>query len=355
MSENSRAKLSVDLELNSRQYNAKDRQNLKFTLTNNSDESVNVLKFKTPLEGIKDDMFWVKRQEEVAVYLGKMVKRAAPKPHDYVTLDPNESVSTDFDISEIYDIDKAGNYTVEFDSRVLDLGTEKPTTLSKRVAKTGKFRVQRLRSKVVEFKLLEDRSAKQSKGVALAWSEQMAAVAKVSGFRSCTTNQQNQLNDALKEAERIAKDTQSALTSTSETDRPNAKRYIEWFGAYTVQNYNKINGDFDKIVDAIVNKTITFNCSMQDCSEGEFAHVFPVRPYEIFLCNAFWNADLTGTDSRGGTIIHELSHFNVVAGTDDNVYGQPDCRELAKTDPLEAIANADSHEYIAENKPRLNM
>ena len=71
------SKLSVDVELNSRQYNAQDRQILKFTLTNNSNESVSLLKFKTPLEGIKDDTFWVKRQEEVAVYLGKMVKKGS--------------------------------------------------------------------------------------------------------------------------------------------------------------------------------------------------------------------------------------------------------------------------------------
>ena len=76
--DDSLAKLSVILKLNSQHYNAKDRQMLKFTLTNNSKEKMNVLKWQTPLEGIKNDMFWVKRQDEVAVYLGKIVKRAAP-------------------------------------------------------------------------------------------------------------------------------------------------------------------------------------------------------------------------------------------------------------------------------------
>ena len=109
------------------------------------------------------------------------------------------------------------------------------------------------------------------------------------------------------------------------------------------------------IEDALSNKQITFNCSMADCSSSEFAHVFPTRPYEIFLCSSFWNADLTGTDSRGGTLVHEISHFNVVAGTDDIVYGQPNCIQLAITNPLDAILNADSHEYIAENNPLLNM
>src|SRR5688572_26286978 len=167
---NSSARLSANLELNSQQYKAKDREILKFTLTNNSNESVNVLRWATPLEGINDDMFWVKRQEEVAVYLGRIMKRGAPKAEDYLTLDPKESISSDFDLAEFYDISNSGNYTVEYDSHILDVGTEEPRTLAARISETREFRTQSLRSNVVEFKLLEDRSAKQSKGVALDWS-----------------------------------------------------------------------------------------------------------------------------------------------------------------------------------------
>ena len=86
-----------------------------------------------------------------------------------------------------------------------------------------------------------------------------------------------------------------------------------------------------------------------------FAYVYPAKPYEIFLCDAFWSVAVTGTDSRSGTIVHETSHFTVVAGTDDNVYGQPRCRRLAIDYPSDAIDNADSHEYFAENTPPLNM
>ena len=164
MAEDNSKILSVDLKLNSQQYKAKDQQDLKFTLTNNSNERVSVLKWQTPLEGIKNDMFWVKRQEEVAVYLGKLVKRSAPGTHDYITLNPKESVSTNIDISEVYDISKSGNYTIEFDSRVLDVGTEEPHTLSARLDDKAEPKIERLRSKVVDFDLLEDRDAKQSKG-----------------------------------------------------------------------------------------------------------------------------------------------------------------------------------------------
>jgi peptidyl-Lys metalloendopeptidase len=72
------------------------------------------------------------------------------------------------------------------------------------------------------------------------------------------------------------------------------------------------------------------------------------------VCKAFWTAPLAGTDSKGGTLIHELSHFNVTAGTDDHVYGQTGAKNLAISDPAAALDNADNHEYFAENKPAQN-
>ena len=74
----------------------------------------------------------------------------------------------------------------------------------------------------------------------------------------------------------------------------------------------------------------------------------------IYVCRAFWNAPTAGTDSKGGTLIHEMSHFNVTAGTDDHVYGQTAAKNLAATDPTSALDNADNHEYFAENNPKQN-
>ena len=78
---------------------------------------------------------------------------------------------------------------------------------------------------------------------------------------------------------------------------------------------------------------------------------YPNQPYKIYVCNAFWSAPMTGTDSKAGTLIHEMSHFNVVAATDDWAYGQTAAKSLASSDPTKALDNADSHEYFAENTP----
>ena len=96
---------------------------------------------------------------------------------------------------------------------------------------------------------------------------------------------------------------------------------------------------------------ITINCG---CNQNYYAYVYPTRPYEIFVCRAFWSAPLAGTDSKGGTLVHEMSHFNVVAGTDDIIYGQSGAKSLASSDPNSALNNADNHEYFAENHPSQN-
>jgi peptidyl-Lys metalloendopeptidase len=48
-----------------------------------------------------------------------------------------------------------------------------------------------------------------------------------------------------------------------------------------------------------------------------------------------------------------MTHFNVVAGTDDWAYGQSAAASLATSNPARAVDNADSHEYFAENTPAL--
>jgi len=125
-------------------------------------------------------------------------------------------------------------------------------------------------------------------------------------------------------------------------------RYTTWFGVYNSARYGTVKTHFTAIVDAMTNAPITVDCK---CSNSAYAYVYPAQPYKIYVCRAFWNAPLNGTDSKAGTLVHEMSHFNVVAGTDDVVYGQTGAKNLALSDPAKAITNADSHEYFAENTP----
>ncbi|KAJ1299958.1 hypothetical protein OPQ81_002625 [Rhizoctonia solani] len=64
----------------------------------------------------------------------------------------------------------------------------------------------------------------------------------------------------------------------------------------------------------------------------------------------FWSRPAYGSNSKAGTIIHELSHFT---GTEDYVYGEAGSLQLARSSPLMAVMNADNHMYFAENNPSL--
>ena len=83
----------------------------------------------------------------------------------------------------------------------------------------------------------------------------------------------------------------------------------------------------------------------------------------IYLCPLFWSAPLTGINSQvpftvfvfskshsfqAGTIVHELTHFQVNGGTWDWAYGVVACRTLAIAARHLAVNNADSFEYFAE-------
>jgi peptidyl-Lys metalloendopeptidase len=88
----------------------------RFTLTNTSSEGLFVLKWFTPLEGLAGDIILVRRDGIEIDYRGKLVKRAAPTPEDYVWIDAGASVSAEIDLAEGYDFSQAGQYTVQFRS-----------------------------------------------------------------------------------------------------------------------------------------------------------------------------------------------------------------------------------------------
>ena len=177
--------------------------------------------------------------------------------------------------------------------------------------------------------------------------------AKQANFKNCSDGQKADLDEALTKAAQIAAGAGLALAITPEAKRSVVPRYKTWFGAYTVSRYATVQTHFDKIQDALANQQITFNC---DCTDSNlYAYVYPDQPYEIYLCPAFWTALFEGTDSRSGTLVHESSHFYIVASTDDHAYGQSSCKSLANTNPDDATGNADSHEYFAENNPAQEM
>ena len=73
---------------------------------------------------------------------------------------------------------------------------------------------------------------------------------------------------------------------------------------------------------------------------------FDPKYNEINLCELYYNAPMTGENSKMGTIVHEMSH--AAAKTEDHEYGHVKCLSLAINDQDKACNNADNFEYYCE-------
>ena len=319
---------------------------VSYTLLNESKQNLKVLTWNTPLEGaFNSDYFNVSfdgKKELVPVpYRERHMKRAAASAEDYVLLLAGDSISIDLDISHGYLTERVGYYSIQFDGVIEHFAIPFDINADEYQFDSAD-RIQR--------------SLQSNKIVAYQALSFDAIEAKLPPtFSTCDAGQQSQIDTALTAAEVMASGAAEALNSTTVGQRAAATRYTTWFGSYLSSRYTTVSTHFNAIQDATANKALKFSCGSPRCGRTTFAFVYSNSPYEVFLCPAFWGAELTGTDSRAGTIIHELSHFTVLGGTDDHQYGQSSAKQLGATDPNKAINNADSHEYFAENTPALSM
>lgn len=311
-------------------YAADQEVVIHVTISNPTNRPVKVLKWFTPAEDVEEPLFTVLRDGQAVSYMGAIYKRPAPTSADYISLKAGESLSRDVALSAYYDFSVTGTYTVFYNVASVELSGPKGLLPSKNT--------ETLSSNALELKI-DGRPAPLQEYVS------PEAVSGTTSFVKCTTTQQTTLVTARDEAANYSSGALNYLQAGLQ-----GLRYTTWFGIYNSSRYNTVTAHFDSISDAMDTAPVTFNCG---CKKKYYAYVYPNQPYIIYLCRVFWTAPMTGTDSKAGTLIHEMSHFYVVASTDDYVYGQTGAKSLAITDPDLAINNADNHEYFAENTPPL--
>ena len=108
-------------------------------------------------------------------------------------------------------------------------------------------------------------------------------------------------------------------------------------------------GVFEKIVEILQEDTIIYVFGGKYCERDMFAYTFP-GTRKIYLCKKYQKApQLAKFDSKMGILTHELSH--AICDTNDIVYGQSGCKQLAKKASRRAVKNADNYEYFVETLP----
>lgn len=319
--------------------------NVEVIVTNTSRSTVRVPKYALPSETAESNLFAISRDGEAIRYEGAMIKRGVPSASDFAILRPGRSYRTVVDLGMSYDLSKAGQYAIAFASPLQYASLSGGARLnqangSPMVAMSAPMRLFFDGSNQGALKLREIAMKPAAGGG--------SSVVNGVSYVGCSSTQINGAGNAVVAARNYAENAKGYLNAGTV-----GARYTSWFGAYTSSRYGTAKQHFVSIDTAMDQSggQIKINCG---CNQSYYAYVYPTRPYEIFVCRAFWSASNTGTDSKAGTLIHEMSHFNVVAGTDDWAYGQTAARSLASSDPTKALDNADNHEYFAENTPAQN-
>lgn len=316
-----------------------------YTITNTSAAPLHVLNWETPLNGVSGDLFSVALGGQPVRYVGRLVKRKPATDKDYITLKPNESRAVEVDLSAYYEMYRAGQYVIKYkrsaDTLVREAGNAVAAKASGAAASAPAVTLE---TNAIPLSV-DGGPAPSSK---LASSDLLGAIngaaAASTTFASCSNSQKTALTTARADATSIATNAKSYLNANN-----TGSRYTWWFGAVTSGRYTTVTSHYTNISSVLGNQAYKFDCS---CTESDtYAYVYPDQPYTVYLCGAYWNAPANGTDSKAGTLVHETSHFTVVAGTSDHVYGQTGAHNLAVSNPTNAVDNADNHEYFAENTP----
>lgn len=322
------AGISVSMKALKAKYLAADSLMLNISYTNVSATPIRFLPRNTALEGeINENFLVVYYDGQRLPYIGRHAKRLPPTEDEFITIAPGSSVAATVDVGFAYPMYEKGGYQVSYDAGELAGGA-----LTKS-------------SNAVTLQLSEDRPVTLLKRPPSIDS-------------SCNATQRAQINQALGIAEQISRVARDSLNNAPVQLRPTARRYVEWFGQYSPARYATAQTAFNRISSALASQVIGFDCTCNiNNRQNVFAFVFANDPFNMNVCPVFFRVAPSGTDSRAGTIIHEISHFDVVIGSDDfqSALDQRGSRLLARSNPSAAIRNANAFEYFAENTPFLLM
>ncbi|KAG9098536.1 hypothetical protein FRC06_006243 [Ceratobasidium sp. 370] len=304
-----------------------DNLRVAATVANTGSETLRLLRDpRSPLSKYPTETFGVVNSNGARATFSGMKVRYSPEgvakaglPNTIVELKPGESVTIEHNLAGVYNLTStgAGAYTV--DAANLFRVVEADKSLSDIYANLVPATVD-IKGKLVSHKT--------------AVVPPVQALSKRQTYSGCTTTRQTQIASAISSAASYATDSYNHLSSNPS----GSTRYTRWFGTWASSRYNAVLTSFSRL--RTYPAGWAYNCGT--CTDPSlYAYVYPSSYGTVYLCGYFWNAPATGAGSRADTIIHEGTHFTQVLGTDDYAYGQSSCLSLAKSNPTNAVYNAE--------------
>lgn len=167
-------------------------------------------------------------------------------------------------------------------------------------------------------------------------------------YVSCSSSQQSDLHNYHSEA--------MTWTELSANQSSGTQLVADWFGSVSESVYAaQITAGFETMLSKATTGT-TYVCESSSCTNGcicgsgnVFAYVYPHNYWAaqiIYICSFTFSYE--PASERVQTVVHELSHFDNAANTNDYAYGESSCKSLASSNPTAAVNNADSMGYFAK-------
>lgn len=318
-----------------------DALTMRFTARNTSSSTIDVLSRDLPRARQSAAILTVTRDGVPVTYRGRMVKRAAPTAADYTRIAAGGTYAVTVDLADDYDLSQPGTYTVALAAtqvHVLRGATAAPADTVPVWVGRGTVRTDTgIRGSAVPSDL----------GAAPKTTERVQTVAGFAvtvTYRGCSSSQKTAVKQAVSDAAQY-----SAKANTWLASNPSGGGvYTTWFGAYNSSRFAHVTSGYSRISSELTSKTVMLDCAT-GANDSAYAYVYPNDPYTIYLCRAYWPAPARGYDSKAGTLVHESSHFTVNGGTDDHAYGRTAAQQLARSNPANAVDNADNYEYFTES------
>jgi len=262
----------------------------------------------TPLEGMFEDLFDIRSPSGVPLhYIGKVAFRSGNDTT--AILLPGATTQAVVDLSESYHFEEAGLYTITLRdaSEPLRYVQGAPTV----VAITGKT------------------------------PEPPAPVP----YLGCSQPDQNIVNTAWSGGQQQATRGNNCVQQRNQC----GNLQTTWFGQTSAGQFQNVQRCWSTARQRM-HQTGQFqvNCRpTQHCTGGTIAYVYPTDANRvIYLCASFFTYS-----ERPRVMVHEVTHFNVICGTRDHGYGRAACQNLARSNPQQAITNADNYAYFGMDSP----
>jgi len=326
-------------------------------VANVGESSLSFLKWNTPFDENHPSNFFDIRDPagNRAVYIGRIAKRGPPALEEFVEVAAGATVTHKVDIAELYRLPH-GNTTYNVTFVGVVLATGRPLEeLAKDARPDVGFDYRHVDLESLEVADVVFSSFELFILTPLLHSPPAPPVmtpgllGAISYTSSCS-GKESGLVSVVATAKSMTQSCVNYLTAST-CD----KQFVQWFGRYTGSSrWAAVTQNFQRINNKLGSNVFGLDCAGPQCSQGVFAYVYPTdSTFTVHLCGAFWTASPSiSYDSKPGTIIHEMSHFSPLAGTQDHTYGTSGAQDFAARQADKAVNNADNHEYFSESSPR---